>query len=113
MKELLPLVEQFPQAQQLLSKVRAFTIEIDAGTGVESRFDAVCESSDDADILGALLQADLRFQASQPGNSSQDVSAFLGQAKVWPLGDRLDVTLDLTDNQVVSLLQRGAFSIRK
>jgi hypothetical protein len=113
MKELLPLVEQFPQAQQLLSKVRAFTIEIDAGTGFESRFDAVCESSDDADILGALLQADLRYQASQAGNSNQDVTSFLGQAKVWPLGDRLDVTLDLTDNQVVSLLQRGAFSIHK
>jgi hypothetical protein len=113
MKELLPLVEEFPQAQQLLSKVRAFTLEIDAGAGIESRFDAVCDSSDDADALGALLQADLGYQTSRAGRSSQDVTGFLDQAKVGPLGDRLDVTLDLTDDQVVGLLQRGTFSIHK
>jgi hypothetical protein len=113
MKELLPLVEEFPQAQQLLSKVRAFTLEIDAGAGIESRFDAVCDSSDDADALGALLQADLGYQTSRAGRSSQDVTGFLDQAKVGALGDRLDVTLDLTDDQVMGLLQRGTFVIHK
>lgn len=113
MQELVPLVKEFPQAQQLLSRVLAFTLEIDAEHGIESRFEAVCASSDDADTFGALLQADLRYQASQAGKSSQDVTAFLGQAKVGPLGDRLDVTLDLTDDQVVGLLQRGTFSTHK
>jgi hypothetical protein len=111
MQELVPLIKEFPQSQQLLSKVRAFTLEIDADHGIESHFDAVCASSDDADILAALLQADLRYQASQGGKSNQDVTSFLDQARVGPLGDRLDVTVDLTNDQVVGLLQGGTFSI--
>ena len=112
-KELVPLVEAFPQAQQLISKVRAFTLEINAGSGIESHFAAVCGSSDDADMLGALLQADLSYRASQSAKSTQDVTGFLDRAQVGLSGDRLDVTFDLTDNQVVGLLQKGSFSIRK
>jgi hypothetical protein len=113
MQELVPLIQEFPQSQQLLSKLLAFTVEIDAGTGIQSRFEAVCDSSDDASIFATLLQADLRYQASQAGKSNQDVTAFLDQAKVAPSGDRLDVTLELTDVQVVSLLQSDIFAIHK
>lgn len=113
MQELVPLVEEFPQAQQLLSKVRAVTLEIEAGSGIQSVFDAVCTSSDVAKTFAVLLQADLRYQASQAAKSSQDVTAFLDQAEVDPSGDSLDVTLHLTDDQVVGLLQNGTFSVRK
>jgi hypothetical protein len=113
MQELVPLIQQFPQSQLLLSKLRAFTLEIDAGTGIQSRFEAVCASSDDASTFAALLQADLRYQASRADKSNQGLIGFLGQAKVAPSGDRLDVTLDLTDDQVVDLLQSNSFSIHK
>jgi hypothetical protein len=113
MQELVPLIREFPQSQQLLSKLRAFTLEIDAGTGIQSRFEAVCASSDDASTFAALLQADLRYQASRAGRSNQDVTALLDQAKLAPSGDRLDVTLELTDDQVVGLLQSNGFSIHK
>lgn len=113
MQQLAPMIQEFPQFQQLLSKVRALTLEIDAGTGIQSRFEAVCASSEDANTLAALLQVDLRYQASQAGKSNQDVTAFLNLAEVEPSGDRLDVTLHLTDDQVVGLLQNGTFSIHK
>jgi hypothetical protein len=109
MQELVPLVEQFPQSQQLLSKIRAFTLEIDADRGAQSRFEAVCASSDDADTFAALLQADQRYQGSQAGKSNQNVTDLLKQAEVASSGDRLDVTLDLTDDQVVGLLQGNGF----
>ena len=112
-QELVPLVAQFPQSQQLLSKVRAFTVEIDADRGIRSRFAAVLAPSDDASILAALLQADLHHQASATGNSSRDVSALLDYAEVAPSGDRMDVTLELTDDQAAGLLQSGSFSIHK
>jgi len=113
MQELVPLIQEFPQSQQLLSKLLAFTVEIDAGTGIQSRFEAVCDSSDDASTFATLLQADLRYQASQASKSNQDITGLFGQAKVAPSGDRLDVTLDLTDDQVVGLLQSNTFSIHK
>jgi hypothetical protein len=109
MQELVPLVEQFSQSQELLSKVRAFTLEIDADRGTQSRFEAVCASSHDADTFAALLQADLRYQGSRAGKSNQDVAALLDQAEVASSGDRLDVTLDLTDDQVVGLFLSNSF----
>jgi len=113
MQELVPLIQEFPQSQQLLSKLLAFTLEIDAGTGIQARFEVVCASSDDASIFAALLQGDLRYQASRAGKSNQDVPGFFDQAKVAPSGDRLDVTLELTDDQVVSLIQSNTFAIHQ
>jgi hypothetical protein len=112
MQELVPLLEQFPQSQQLLSKVRAFTLEIDADHGTQSRFEMVCASSDDADIFASLLQADLRYHGSRAGKSNQDLTDLLNRAEVASSGDRLDVTLDLSDDQVVGLLQSNRFPSR-
>jgi hypothetical protein len=112
MQELVPLLGGFPQSQQLLSKVRAFTVEIDADRGTQSRFEAVCASSTDASTFAALLQADLRYQGSRIGKSNQDVTALLYQAEVASSGDRLDVILDLTDDQVVDLVQSSTFPTR-
>ena len=40
MQQLAPEAAQFPQAQQLLSRLRALSLQITAGTGVEARFQA-------------------------------------------------------------------------
>jgi hypothetical protein len=114
MQSIVPLVQEFPQSQGLLSQLRAFTLEIDADTtGIQSRFEVVCASSNDANMFAALLQADQRFQGSQVVKSTQDVAALLDQAKIVPSGDRLDVTLDLADDQVVGLLQHNSFPARQ
>jgi len=113
MQELVPLIQEFPQSQQLLSKLRAFTLEIDAGTGIQTHFEALYASPDDANTFAALLQAGLLYQRYQVANSNLDLAAMLGQAKVVPSGDRLDVTLALTDEQVVDLIQSNTFAIHK
>ena len=113
MQQLAPQVAEFPQSQQLFSKLRALTLEISAGSGIQSHFEAVCASPDDANAFAALLQADLLYQSYQAGNSNQDLTAMLDQAKVAPSGDRLDVTLTLTDDQVVGLIQRNNFAVHQ
>jgi hypothetical protein len=112
-QQLAPLLEEFPQSQQLLSRLRAFTLEIDAGLEIQSRFEAVCVSSDDANTFAALLQADQRYQSSRASKSNQGVSGLLQQAKVVPSGDRLDLTVDLTDDQVAGLLGSDGFFTHK
>ena len=71
----------------------------------------MCASPDDANAFTALLQAGLLYQRYQVANSNPDLAAMLGQAEVAPSGDRLDVTLALTDDQVVGLIQRNTFAI--
>jgi hypothetical protein len=70
-------------------------------------------SSDDANTFAALLQAGLLYQRYKVANSNSALAAMLGQAKVAPSGDRLDLTLALTDEQVVGLIQSNTFAIHQ
>jgi hypothetical protein len=109
MQQLAPQTTEFPQAQQIASKLRALTIEITAGSSVQAYFEAVCASPDEASALAALLQAGLLYQRYQVTNSNPHMAAMLDQAEVTPSGDRLDVTLGLTDDQAVGLIQLSTF----
>jgi hypothetical protein len=111
MQQLAPRTAEFPQAQQLVSKLRALTLEISAGSSIQAYFEAVCASPDDANAFAVLLQAGLLYQRNQVANASPDLAAMLGQAEVAPSGDRLDVTLTLTDDQAVGLIRRNTFAI--
>ena len=111
MQQLVPETAQFPQAQQLVAKLRALTIEITAGTSVQANFLAVCATPDDANTFAALLQAGLMYQRYQVANSNPELAALLDQARITPVGDRLDVRLTLTDDQVVGLIRRNTFAI--
>jgi hypothetical protein len=108
-RQLAPQTAEFPQAEKLVSKLRALTLEISSGSGIQSHFEALCASPNDADAFGALLQAGLLYQRYQVARSNPDLAAMLGQAELVPLGDRLDVTIALTDDQVVGLIQRNTF----
>ena len=111
MQQLAPQTAEFPQAQQLVSKLRALTLEISAGSSIRTQFEAVCASPADANAFTVLLQAALLYQRYQVASSNPDLAAMLGQAEVAPSGDRLDVTMALTDDQVVGLIQRNTFAI--
>jgi hypothetical protein len=110
MQAILPALAGFSQSQQLLSKVHAFTLEIDSDRGTQSIFEAICASPDDANMFAALLQAASLYQSSRTDQPNQPMTALLSQAKVAASTDRLDVTLALTDDQVADLLQTNGLS---
>ena len=111
MQQLVPEAGQFPAAAQLTSKLKAMTISMKGGSGVDAKFEAVCGSTDDANTFAALLQAGLMYRKYQVGNSNPDLAAMLDSAQVAPAGDRLDVTLTLSDDQVQSLIKRNTFAM--
>jgi hypothetical protein len=111
MRQLAPETAQFPQAEELASKLRALTIEIQTDSGVQAHFQAVCSSPDDANTFAALLQAGLLYRRYQIGNSNPDLAAMLDQARIAPSGDRLDIRLTLTDDQVIALIRRNTFAM--
>ena len=110
MQAILPGLAGFSESQQLFSKVRAFTLEIDADSETRSTFEAICASPDDANMFAALLQAAVLYQGSRADQPNQEMTALLSQAKIGASTDRLDVTLALTNDQVVDLLQRNGLS---
>jgi hypothetical protein len=111
MQQLAPEAAQFPQAQQLVSRLRALSLQIIAGSGVQARFQSVCATPDDANTFAALLQAGLLYKRYQLGNSNPDLAALLDSTRITPAGDRLNVQLTLTDDQMLSLIRRNTFAV--
>ena len=111
MQQLVPETSQFPAAAQLAAKLKAMTISIKGGSGVDAKFEAVCGSTDDANTFAALLQAGLMYRKYQVGNSNPELGAMLDSAQVAPAGDRLDVKLSLSDDQMQSLIKRNTFAV--
>src|ERR1700733_13649021 len=111
MQQLVPETSQFPAAAQLNSKLKAMTISIKGGSGVDAKFEAVCGSADDANTFAALLQAGLMYRKYQVGNTNPDLGALLDSAQIVPAGDRLDGKLALTDDQMQSLIKRNTFVV--
>ena len=111
MQQLVPETSQFPAAAQLTSKLKAMTISIKGGSGVDAKFEAVCGSTEDANTFAALLQAGLMYRKYQVGNTNPDLGQLLDSAQITPSGDRLDLKLSLTNDQMLSLIRRNTFAV--
>jgi hypothetical protein len=111
MQQLAPEAAQFPQAQQLVARIRAMSLKITAGTGVQANFQSICATPDDANTFAALLQAGLLYKRYQLGNSNPDLASLLDSTTITPAGDRLNVRLSLTDAQMLSLIRRNTVAV--
>jgi hypothetical protein len=111
MQQLIPETAQFPAAAQLTSKLKAMTISVKGGSGVDAKFEAVCGSTEDANTFAALLQAGLMYRKYQVGSTNPDLGQLLDSAQITPSGDRLDLKLSLTDDQMQSLIRRNTFAV--
>jgi hypothetical protein len=111
MQQLVPETAQFPAAAQLTSKLKAMTISIKGGSGIDAKFEAVCGSSDDANTFAALLQAGMMYRKYQVGDKNPELGQLLDSAQITPSGDRLSLRLSLTDDQMLSLIRRNTFAV--
>jgi hypothetical protein len=51
------------------------------------------------------------YRKYQVGNTNPDLGALLDSAQIVPAGDRLDVKLSLTNDQMQSLIKRNTFVV--
>jgi hypothetical protein len=113
LKQLLPQTDQFPQAAQVVDRVRAMFLNIQAGSGVDTTFQAVCATPDDANVLAAALQAGVLFRKYQATQAADTVMAnALDSVRVTAAGDRLKVGAPITQDQLTSLLRNGTFATK-
>jgi hypothetical protein len=109
--QLIPQATQFPQAAPIINRMQAMTIDIQADSGVDAQFQAVCSSPDDANLLAAGLQGALMLQRYQDSQSNPDLASALEQVHVTPIGDRLKVDAPVSQDQLLSLIRTRAFAV--
>jgi hypothetical protein len=115
-RQLAPQIQQFPEAQKLVTRMQNLILNIQATSGVDGKFQAVCGNTDDANTLAQLMQLALvyqQYQAKQQGQAqNQDLADLLSQAQVNPSGDRVVLRLSLTDDQMTSLIKKNTFALK-
>ena len=110
-QQLLPEASQFAQAGPILSRLRAMTINVEADTGIDAHFQAVCGSAEDANLLAAALQAGLMYRRYQEAQTHPDLAGALDQVSVTPSGDRLKIEAPVNQDQLLSLIRTRAFAV--
>jgi hypothetical protein len=111
-QQMLPEVAASGQASTLLNQIHAMIISVDASSGIQTQFEAVCDSPTDANNMAALLQAGILYRRYQASQSDPNLAQMLDQAQVMPRGDRLDVDLNLSDQQLTTLIQQHTFAVK-
>ena len=112
MQQLVPQAAEFQQAAPLLAKIQSLTISVQSSNGIEADFHASCSTSDDANNMAALLQAGImlgKYQATSQNNTA--LAQLFEGARVAPNGNVLSVSMNLTNAQVVSLIQSKTFAM--
>lgn len=109
--QLIPQATQFKQATPIINRMQAMTITIQADSGVDAQFQAVCSSPDDANLLAAGLQGALMLQRYQDAQSNPDLASALDQVHVTPSGDRLKIDAPVSQDQLLSLIRTRAFAV--
>ena len=112
MQQLAPEVQQFPDAAKLITRMKNMVIAVNASSGIDGKFQAVCGSVDDANALGQLIQAGLLYKRYQAKTENPDLAQLLDQATVTPGGDRVLLRMRLTDAQMTSLIQHNTFALK-
>jgi hypothetical protein len=112
MQQLAPEVQQFPEAAKLVARMQNMIINVDASSGLDGKFQAVCGSTEDANTLGQLLQAGFLYKRYQAQKDNPDLAQLLDQARVTPAGDRVTLRMSLSDDQMTTLIRKNTFALK-
>ena len=108
--QLLPQASQFPQASAILNRIRNMEIHVEAGDGADAKFNAVCDSSDDANQLAAMLQGGIVLRRYQIQQSDPDFAQALSNVTVAPSGSSLTVDIPVTNDQIAAMIRNRTFA---
>jgi|SRR5579862_934462 len=112
MRQLAPEIDQFPEAAKIVTRMQDMIINVNADSGLDGKFQAVCGSTDDANTLSQLLQAGLLYKRYQAQKENPDLAQLLDQARVTPGGDRVKIQMSVSDDQMTSLIRKNTFAFK-
>jgi len=111
-QQLAPEIQQFPEAAKLVTRMQNTIINIEAGSDLDAKVQAICGSTDDANTLGQLLQAGFLYKRYQAQKDNPDLAQLLDQVRITPGGDRVILHMSLSDDQMTSLIKHNTFSFK-
>ena len=108
--QLLPQASQFPQASAILDRIHNMEIQVEAGDGLDAKFKAICDSSEDANELAAMLQGGIVMRRYQVQQSDPVLAQALENVTVSPSDNNLNVEMPVTNEQLNSMIRSRTFA---
>jgi hypothetical protein len=105
-------VEQFPEAAKLVARMQNMLINVNASSGIDGKFQAICGSTEDANTMAQLIQAGFVYKRYQTSKDNPDLAELLDQARVVPSGDRVILNMALSNDQMTSLIRHNTFAFK-
>src|ERR1700680_421463 len=112
MQQLAPEVQQFPEAAKLVARMQNMLINVSASSGIDGKFQAVCASTEDANTMAQLIQAGFLYKRYQASKDNPDLADMLDQARVVPSGDRVILSMALSNDQMTALIKHNTFAFK-
>jgi hypothetical protein len=112
-ERLIPEAAKFSQSRDLLQKLKEVVVTVKVPGDIELDVQAAPVSSGDAVLLSQLLQAGVltrRYQANNEDNP--EMAKLLDSLSIGANGNLLDITVDLTNDELISLIEHNAFSMK-
>ncbi|MBZ5541896.1 MAG: hypothetical protein LAN61_15370 [Acidobacteriia bacterium] len=110
--QLAPELGQFPEAAQLVNRMKNLILNVDAGSSVDGKFEAVAGSTEDANSLAQLMQMGFLYKQYQAKQSNPELAQLLDQMRVTPAGDRVELRMTLSDEQMTALIRHNTFALK-
>jgi hypothetical protein len=101
-----------PETQTLFNNLRAAVARATLGNDLSSSASFLCTDASQASLLAAVAQAGFSLYATAEANQNPDMAAALHAAVVQQQGDRVELSLTLTQSQVGLLLAHSAPTAR-
>jgi hypothetical protein len=112
MQQLAPEVQQFPEAAKLVARMQNMLINVSASSGIDGKFQAVCATTEDANTMAQLIQAGFLYKRYQASKDNPDLADMLDQARVVPSGDRVILSMSLSNDQMTALIKHNTFAFK-
>ncbi len=113
MRKLVPTAADFPQASQLIGKMSAMVINVDGSsdTGIKVQLQAQSSSPKDALLLSQLCEAGVLMRRYQASEAGQPLAKMLDDLSVRASGDQVRVSMNLTNDELLTLLSNDIFTL--
>ena len=93
-----------PEAQALFNNLHAAVARATLGNDLSSSASFLCSDASQAALLAAVAQAGFALYSTAEANQNPDMAAALHAAVVQQQGDRVELSLSLTQSQIAMLL---------
>ena len=109
---LIPEATSFPQSQALIGKMKQLLITVKAPSDIEVDLQAKSATAEEAIVLSQLLQAGVLVRRYQTDSSNNpDLAKMLDTISISAKGNLLDISFDLTNEQVTGLIEHNIFAM--